>query len=1502
MPHFSSEAGGIQPHNVDAARVKSLLPLYLREAAATSESTTTDLSLIGLLEDYYKYLNSHGLVTKLSVVTASSGFSDTTNAVATGGSGEELTINFEVGTDAPSGRIINVTPNNPGLNYRIGDIITYQTATFEVTGINAGPTDVVNSILAEHDPDLISDEFITRFQQEIAKTVPDPAKFTKKSLYKKILKYYQTRGSQESIETFFKIFFDTDITVFLPKDYLFRTSDSELKQALSANDVDDQVDKDENGNIIIDEDLDFNIIRLSGFEAGARYATFNFADDWSVVDGMYYNSYRGYWPGGNNYIPYRLAADGTVVNGKYRYLFRDDGPDSRTPYPDPGEGAHNAFIELEYNSSENSWGIHDRFWNYDYVRFTNTKAGTVDAGSAYPPTLGSDWEVDSNAWTPEANVNLGVTVAAMTGSGLIKIMPAINGTYSRSGEVFTKLSGIGAGGTSEEWKIEKVSNRWFIRGPKANDPTPETITVTGNSIAEVNGTYTKITSGTGVDTLIKPCVDIPFPSDVVPHYERGTLNQPDGLSTQITNEPSLGVWRKLTGRPAPPYSSNPYGPYAYYITFINGGIDWVIYREAWGSSGGYEGGGDFVEYLQQPKFLDQVYSDFGQGFPPVAFSSGGNLSWRVPKVSYFRDTTNPSTATASTINNVTWEYVQADANDVESSVGSLDDSTLFRSRNLIIDSSIQTSNFVAASYIPNQDRYQIFNDSPMLAVRLYDNSSEGRPARGRLYPETPLRFKLFLENNDSPTEFIRKKDESPNGVFASYYSNTHNIETRPTTAYSGYIKGDPVSALYINGNFPRIGTGSTVHTETGPGWGVYDGSPAETGIKYFVKSTSDERIPTTGWKTFAANGTTSDTTPFKYEQYTDNVPAAFRYSSPDFSNLYHENIHFVVKDTSPAHELYPYRGDYVFDKFQFSDRQTEYPLIPQAFKHELVYRNSSNSGYRLIFSNTQSYADLDGAGAEIIEPSRTAAQFYSPAGADANLIDSPNFKSDSDLAVFEPRLSGETIEMRYNGYPTLVGLNRQNMQFTESEINGSNEKIIINNEDATRAGREQTILPNSTGIGPGVYFGFLKPGKVYYTNAPNDLSLVETTVDSPHDPPHQHMTQMPFIKGGKKFGSASIYPGKQRFYIHALEAANIKYYDNISTADSATTDVDLSAGDQQIFTSATDGHDVSNPCIGYIISTGNILCSTATHTGTNDSPTEIKGTETLISLGTDTVFKRSTAGDSSPVANLVYDLKLNSSDDCPSISVTDYGNYSFATSTVGEIFAAAINDGAGDDMAGGMTRSQMGDIYIYANKLSDYTIISPYTNEITVKYMRFEQTDSPTTFDVHTVNGTTDSPARYQQLAVTNDSPADAGSDHVFIMHDSPYVPKLWKFEGRRPFALIVNTFENELVLEGHVRNQYNQTVKRVISAAPLASLAPETPAAEDLPLSSDIFENAKGRLSDYYRLQDMNYWQDYSYEIRSTLDPSEYTNVFEDFAHPAGFKYFTKQVDSPDTIPPNPV
>ena len=76
MPHFSNESEGVNHHNTEAARVKSLLPLYLRETAATSESTITDLSLIALLEDYYIYLSNHGMVTKLEVVNSGSSHSD----------------------------------------------------------------------------------------------------------------------------------------------------------------------------------------------------------------------------------------------------------------------------------------------------------------------------------------------------------------------------------------------------------------------------------------------------------------------------------------------------------------------------------------------------------------------------------------------------------------------------------------------------------------------------------------------------------------------------------------------------------------------------------------------------------------------------------------------------------------------------------------------------------------------------------------------------------------------------------------------------------------------------------------------------------------------------------------------------------------------------------------------------------------------------------------------------------------------------------------------------------------------------------------------------------------------------------------------------------------------------------------------------------------------------------------------------------------------------------
>ena len=120
MAHYSSDKGGFVPHSIEAARAKQLLPLYIREVAATSSDNTTDVSLIGLLEDYYKYLTSQGSVTALEVVDPGLDFAaaldSPVSSSVTGGSGDHLEVYYESSTDSPAvfGRIVNVYPKNCG--------------------------------------------------------------------------------------------------------------------------------------------------------------------------------------------------------------------------------------------------------------------------------------------------------------------------------------------------------------------------------------------------------------------------------------------------------------------------------------------------------------------------------------------------------------------------------------------------------------------------------------------------------------------------------------------------------------------------------------------------------------------------------------------------------------------------------------------------------------------------------------------------------------------------------------------------------------------------------------------------------------------------------------------------------------------------------------------------------------------------------------------------------------------------------------------------------------------------------------------------------------------------------------------------------------------------------------------------------------------------------------------------------------------------------------------
>ena len=90
-------------------------------------------------------------------------------------------------------------------------------------------TDIFNRIVSEQDIDATSLDYLNRLQNEIAKTVPESRTLDKVSLYKRIVKYYSIRGSEESVLVFFRLFFDELVEVLYPKDFLLKPSDGDWR-------------------------------------------------------------------------------------------------------------------------------------------------------------------------------------------------------------------------------------------------------------------------------------------------------------------------------------------------------------------------------------------------------------------------------------------------------------------------------------------------------------------------------------------------------------------------------------------------------------------------------------------------------------------------------------------------------------------------------------------------------------------------------------------------------------------------------------------------------------------------------------------------------------------------------------------------------------------------------------------------------------------------------------------------------------------------------------------------------------------------------------------------------------------------------------------------------------------------------------------------------------------------------------------------------------------------
>ena len=91
------------------------------------------------------------------------------------------------------------------------------------------PSYELSHISEERDIDT-AEHYLDQIQKEIAASVPRSITTDRVKLYKNLVKYYNIRGSTDSIETFFKIFLNDNVEVYYPKNDMLIPSDGKWDQ------------------------------------------------------------------------------------------------------------------------------------------------------------------------------------------------------------------------------------------------------------------------------------------------------------------------------------------------------------------------------------------------------------------------------------------------------------------------------------------------------------------------------------------------------------------------------------------------------------------------------------------------------------------------------------------------------------------------------------------------------------------------------------------------------------------------------------------------------------------------------------------------------------------------------------------------------------------------------------------------------------------------------------------------------------------------------------------------------------------------------------------------------------------------------------------------------------------------------------------------------------------------------------------------------------------------
>jgi hypothetical protein len=252
-PNYVESIGSLKRKTKEDIRLDSIIPQNILEDSVNSDGSP---NVKTLLEYYYKFMNMEEFIytsteTKTDLLAASTVWAGQAKAafrildpknennkffngdtvgssVLKVGSTVIAMTNNRVpvvsnGNELP-GSLKN-SSSEYGKTFTVEDIPAIhigKTATLTTTithWVGPGPSYVLNAIEEAMNIDENSDDYLEMMQKEIAQAIPrNLSSVEKRALYKNITEFYKLKGTQDSIEIFFRLLFNETVEVDYPWD------------------------------------------------------------------------------------------------------------------------------------------------------------------------------------------------------------------------------------------------------------------------------------------------------------------------------------------------------------------------------------------------------------------------------------------------------------------------------------------------------------------------------------------------------------------------------------------------------------------------------------------------------------------------------------------------------------------------------------------------------------------------------------------------------------------------------------------------------------------------------------------------------------------------------------------------------------------------------------------------------------------------------------------------------------------------------------------------------------------------------------------------------------------------------------------------------------------------------------------------------------------------------------------------------------------------------------